>query len=299
MRVKVLCSEYCKTVVAVVVLPLLFAGAGDVCRVATNEAGESVSYQQVLRPEGYVLPLCSNGLWSAYSPPMGMYRYEATMMGGEAASAKLLLEKNNEYINAMLYVKSKGTLDHVAKFRYRGEALLKGDNYRTVKSLLVERKNSRRYTSAVNFFEDGRVTSYRTKFNKIERELNKELVAGRWTHDPLSLVMTLRGLYLEKGITAGLEIFDGDKLYLLTIACKGKTRYRSLGGKREAWVLDAEYTRVDKKDKEDDMQDYKTVLYIAADSSRDFLGAKCTTPYGEILITLKTYTPPVVKGIIQ
>ncbi len=262
-------------------------------RVVTNDTGKVISYRQISRPDDYMLAAPSNGLWSAYSPPMGTYRYRIKWRDSEVGSVRMTLVAQGTNVVATLYGRSEGALDKVSKFSYRGEAILYTNDYRTIGSLLVERQRSRRRVSAVHFFEDGRVTSFRRKTSKNSiRESNRELTAGRWTHDPLSFAMTLRGLRWEKGLTAELEVFDGDKLYVVYLECTGKTVRSTPSGRREAWTLVPGYSHVNEEEDEE-KQEHDTVLYIATDETRDFLGAKSVTPVGKVEIKLQSYEPPV------
>ena len=226
-----------------------------------------------------------------FKPRLGTYFYLARWEGAEAFEATVLVQKMDDVYRVVVDSRTTGPVDWIFKIRYRGEGHIRSEDFAPVKSVLTEEKRKRSKETQINYLDDGgiEVVQTRTKKKEKPRTRARTIQPEKRVLEPFSAAFLARRFDWSEGEIQQFEVITGNRTYLVTLVCQGKTIVEESGKKFDAWVIRPAVKNLTKPKKKSKIT--KTKLYVSADPHKELLKMKSETKAGTVVLKMKSFVP--------
>lgn len=226
-----------------------------------------------------------------FKPRLGTYYYLARWEGAKAFEATVLVQRMDDIYRIVVDSRTTGTVDWIFKVRYRGEGHIRAEDFAPVKSVLTEEKRKRSKETQINYLDDGGIEVVQTRTKKKEKPKTRAhtILPEKRVLEPFSAAFLARRFDWSEGEIQQFEVITGNRTYLVTLVCQGKTIVEESGKKFEAWVIRPAVKNLSKPKKKSKIT--KTKLYVSADPHKELLKMKSETKAGTVVLKLKSFVP--------
>ena len=226
-----------------------------------------------------------------FKPRLGTYFYLARWEGAAAFEATVLVQRMDDIYRIVVDSRTTGPVDWIFKVRYRGEGHIRADDFAPVKSVLTEEKRKRSKETQINYLDDGGIEVVQTRTKKKEKPKTRArtIQPEKRVLEPFSAAFLARRFDWSEGEIQQFEVITGNRTYLVTLVCQGKTIVEESGTRTEAWVIRPAVKNLSKPKKKSKIT--KTKLYVSADPQKELLKMKSETKGGTVVLKMKNFIP--------
>lgn len=226
-----------------------------------------------------------------FNPRLGIYYYTIKWQNMPAAETIISVSREDDYYRLIGDVKTTRIIDQIFKLRYRGEGVIRAEDYLPVETVLHQRKRSSRKQTNIRFLENGDIEIVTTKAKGRKEPTTKisKIQPDGLVLEPFSAIFLARRFNWSKGEVQSFEVITGKKIYMITLACLDKGYVHDSDKKMEAWIIQPVVVRTDKQDSES--RPSNTKIYLSTNHTRDLLKIKSKTVFGTVKIKLDRFVP--------
>jgi len=224
-----------------------------------------------------------------FNPRIGTFYYVIVWGVSRAADARVSVKREGDYYRMVADQATTPFIDRIYRIRYSGETLIEADDLLVKKTLIKGEIGKRTRVEEINYGEEGQVESVVTKTkprSPPKREVY-EIKSETFAIDVFAAVFMARSFDWKQGESQQIEIFTGDKHYLITLDCLGQSIFEQGDIRTPAWVIRPGSQNLDDPGAATTYS--KTRIYLSADESRDLLKIKTSLGFGTIKMTLVEY----------
>jgi hypothetical protein len=240
-----------------------------------------------------------------FKPLLGTYYYKADFNNVSIGTACIAIDREGDFYKIQVIAQTIGTIDHLYRLRYRGQALMDTDPLSPVETTLQQQIRSTGKDTTIKFEDDGTIKTVekKSKNGSTVKYDVRSLQTERFTLDPFSAAYLVRGLDWKVGVEKVFDVYPGKYQYELRLKCDSTAIIEVAGEKRNAWVIVPKLTFLDPEKRAEALKKKPASMkiYVSADERKDVLEIDASHTLGNLRIFLDRFEPAenqVIEGAV-
>jgi Protein of unknown function (DUF3108) len=230
-----------------------------------------------------------------FKPLLGTYYYKADFNNVSIGTACIAIDREGDLYKVQVIAQTVGTIDHLYRLRYRGEALMDTDPVSPVETKLQQQIRSTGKDTTIKFEDNGTIKTVEKKSENgstVKYDV-RSLQTERFTLDPFSAAYLVRGLDWKVGVEKVFDVYPGRHQYELRLKCDSTAIIEVAGEKRNAWVIVPKLTYLDPEKRAEALKKKPASMkiYVSADERKDVLEIDASHTLGNLRIFMDKFEP--------
>lgn len=228
----------------------------------------------------------------SFSPPLGTYTYEVSWQGIPAATATVVVDRENDKYKVSSHAKTAKFIDIFYRLRYQADGKIDAQDFSPDKLVINHKENSRVKAYNITFGDGGMIRSVQQK-NDSKEVL--EFVSDNYTLDPFSSTFLARSLDWKVGDTRFFDTFNGKSRYLIKLTAVEEITRDHNGSPKQLIVIEPTVRNLTKPTQDSKLRTAK--IYVTKDERRDVVEIASSVFVGTVRTELVGFVPKGAKAM--
>ena len=202
-----------------------------------------------------------------FRPRMGEYHYEIQWAGSRVATGIITVQEEGDLYRLTADQRTTKFIDRLYRVRYRGETRIRAADLSPSESVLVQEVKKRKKVQTATYdSETGSVSVEETRSRAKRAKVKKktyELRSDTGIVDVFTAIFLARSFDWRVGERHSFQVFIGEKQYVVTLDCVGKSTFELQEDTIPVWVIRPGIRKTSAAEPSPVSQ--KTRVFIAAD----------------------------------
>jgi len=229
-----------------------------------------------------------------FRPRMGEYHYEIQWAGSRVATGIITVQEEGDLYRLTADQRTTKFIDRLYRVRYRGETRIRAADLSPSESVLVQEVKKRKKVQTATYdSETGSVSVEETRSRAKRAKVKKktyELRSDTGIVDVFTAIFLARSFDWRVGERHSFQVFIGEKQYVVTLDCVGKSTFELQEDTIPVWVIRPGIRKTSAAEPSPVSQ--KTRVFIAADESKDVVKIETEPGIGTVTLRLVKYREP-------
>lgn len=227
-----------------------------------------------------------------FSPPIGTYTYEVSWQGIPAATATVVVDREDDKYVVSSHAKTAKFIDIFYRLRYQADGKIDAQDFSPERLVINHKENSRVKLYNITFGDGGMIRSVRQKDDSKEV---LEFVSDNYTLDPFSSTFLARSLDWKVGDTRFFDTFNGKSRYLIKLTAVEEITRDNNGMPQQLIVIEPTVRNLTKPAQDSKLRTAK--IYVTKDARRDVVEIASSVFVGTVRTELVGFVPKGAKAV--